>query len=548
MLSPQEIEKLTDGLAEIWSEFITESLMDIAERIKKNGKLTATAQWRLIKLKELGLQDSYLQKRLASTLKVSKNEMKEMLTSAVIEAIRDDEEILKQAHQAGILNDYRVRAGVVNPIIEKGYNYLNKQTRNFTQSYAGKLNQIYEYALDMAYSRVQSGLMSQQEAVKWTIEDLAKKGIGFITSPSGRTEQLETVIARAVRTTVSKTILDAQMANLEELGCDLVETSSHIDSRPSHAEWQGQIFSLSGKHKKYKPFKESTGFGSIEGLGGINCRHSFYPYFEGLSSKSHKHYKLEHTKEAYEERQKEMRAKNMARKCKREAKILRAGGLQPNVDLTFRYNKLFEWLRNKELSIDFGDVDPEMKEAQIKATKIISKQFKGYVSPKIRKASEEDGGSQYKMQIIPIGGENIFKLNEAIYLMKHPSKGHTDIGSESLAVALHENYHAVIAQLMLKELNINIKLPITGKQLEEMGSWRIRFSKEIYEEMFADDFFDTADKIFDYIEKNISERARFNSDELISESLVALQLEKVPFLSKKLYTYLKERWKRSWKK
>ena len=33
----------------------------------------------------------------------------------------------------------------------------------------------------------------------------------------------------------------------------------------------------------YPDFIESTGYGTGEGLGGWNCRHSFFPYFEGIS-------------------------------------------------------------------------------------------------------------------------------------------------------------------------------------------------------------------------------------------------------------------------
>ena len=33
--------------------------------------------------------------------------------------------------------------------------------------------------------------------------------------------------------------------------------------------------------KRYENFYKATGYGTVEGLGGANCRHSFYPYFEG---------------------------------------------------------------------------------------------------------------------------------------------------------------------------------------------------------------------------------------------------------------------------
>lgn len=35
--------------------------------------------------------------------------------------------------------------------------------------------------------------------------------------------------------------------NAEDLGCDLMEITAHYGARPSHAEWQGKIVSLSGR-------------------------------------------------------------------------------------------------------------------------------------------------------------------------------------------------------------------------------------------------------------------------------------------------------------
>lgn len=36
-------------------------------------------------------------------------------------------------------------------------------------------------------------------------------------------------------------------------------------------------------NKDYPDFVESTGYGTAEGLGGIYCRHSFFPFFPGIS-------------------------------------------------------------------------------------------------------------------------------------------------------------------------------------------------------------------------------------------------------------------------
>ena len=130
--------------------------------------------------------------------------------------------------------------------------------------------------------QVTSGAFDPNTAVRSAIKSLAQQGVGAITYPSGHVDTLEVAVRRALVTGVNQTCLQMQEARADELGCDLVETTAHSGARPSHAEWQGQVFSRSGKSRKYPDFVQVTGYGTGEGLGGWNCSHSFYPFFEGL--------------------------------------------------------------------------------------------------------------------------------------------------------------------------------------------------------------------------------------------------------------------------
>lgn len=52
---------------------------------------------------------------------------------------------------------------------------------------------------------------------------------------------------------------------------------------PSHAVWQGRVFSRSGASGRCPGLVEATGYGTAGGLCGCNCRHTMTPYIEGLS-------------------------------------------------------------------------------------------------------------------------------------------------------------------------------------------------------------------------------------------------------------------------
>ena len=79
------------------------------------------------------------------------------------------------------------------------------------------------------------------------------------------------------------------MHNVETTGTELVEVSSHWGAREgtghaNHAGWQGKIYSVHGNTPEYPNLEEVTGYPSDpRGLCGYNCRHTFYPYWEGIS-------------------------------------------------------------------------------------------------------------------------------------------------------------------------------------------------------------------------------------------------------------------------
>lgn len=171
-------------------------------------------------------------------------------------------------------------------LLNAGYRQTLGSWKNLTRTTANTVTRQFEDALDRVWLQVSSGAFDYKTAVKRAVDDLASKGIKAIRYPSGHTDTLEVAARRAVLTGVNQTAAKLQIARADEMGCDLVETTAHPGARPSHAEWQGQVFSRSGRSPKYPTF-ERTGYGTGAGLCGWNCRHSFYPFFEGLSDRAY---------------------------------------------------------------------------------------------------------------------------------------------------------------------------------------------------------------------------------------------------------------------
>lgn len=133
--------------------------------------------------------------------------------------------------------------------------------------------------------QVANGTMSKEQAVSKACEELADRGVCVVDYASGRRDRADVVMRRHITTQIGQTAGQRTMEACERLGIELVEVSSHSGARPSHRRWQGKIYSLHGDKVidgvKYKDFRTATGYGDIDGLCGVNCRHSFAPYVPG---------------------------------------------------------------------------------------------------------------------------------------------------------------------------------------------------------------------------------------------------------------------------
>ena len=116
-------------------------------------------------------------------------------------------------------------------------------------------------------------------------DDISRKkarGVDTLVSPtSGRQEQTEVVCDRYFRTVRSQRGAIDALNTAQDLGTNLVWVDAHEGSRPSHATWQGHVYSITGGDKKYPNLAKSTGYGTMLGLCGVNCRHTITPWFDG---------------------------------------------------------------------------------------------------------------------------------------------------------------------------------------------------------------------------------------------------------------------------
>lgn len=347
MLDPEYLRTVTEPLEEYFYELETAILCDIAERIRLNsGHMTSTAEWQMRQAKQLGLSNEKINSYLSKALKKSQNEISNIITKSAYKAVEFDNAIFKEAFDAGLIESFNENKASLKKFIEEGISLSSNDVKNICNTAARtSQNKLLQY-LNSAYVQIQSGAFSADQVVDNVVNRLSRDSLEWIDYSSGAHRRIDSAVRQALRTSVNRTALKCQEANLDEFGCNLVEVTSHLGSRPSHAEWQGKIYWRIEPYKNYQNFEEATGYGKADGLGGVNCRHSFYPYFTGLSTKSFEHYGKTENEELYDLQQQQRYNERKIREWKRRQKIKESAG----VDSTREKYKVSEWkARNKAL-------------------------------------------------------------------------------------------------------------------------------------------------------------------------------------------------------
>ena len=346
MLTPEYLQSVPDAMVELYARAEADILADMARRINGFDMFIPSAQYQMHMLEEMGALRSDIVRELSRLTGKSKKELTAIMREAGMETLAADEAIYKAA---GLSSSPAAASSAVQEVLAAGLKKTNGLFTNLTKTTANTATKQFERALDRAYMQISSGAIDPATATKNAIKSLAKDGVGAITYPSGHVDSLEVAVRRATITGVNQTCLKVQEARADELGVDLVETTAHAGARPSHAEWQGQIFSRSGKSSKYPDFVQSTGYGTGAGLGGWNCNHSFRPYLEGmprtyskelLDSYEAKDYEYNGRKMTeYEALQQQRSIERSLRRWKRENVAMKAAGL----DTTESAAKIAKW-------------------------------------------------------------------------------------------------------------------------------------------------------------------------------------------------------------
>ena len=286
MLSPDYLKRIAEGSEDIASSLHSYILNRIIEaimiRLGRGEKyiLTSSDRWRIQILKDAGYLLQDITQEIARYTKLQREEVAAAMEEAGVKAMAYDKAVYEAA---GITTEALEQSPALVRILQRDYEATMGEWSNMTRTTAEAAQSLFISECDNAYHKVISGAVSYTQAVREAVDTVAQNGV-IVRYPTGHRDTIETATARAVRTGISQASGDISMQRMKEQEWDIILVSAHIGARTgdgganpgNHLWWQGQFYSRTGQDKRFPPFS-LTGYGTGEGLGGWNCRHSFGP-------------------------------------------------------------------------------------------------------------------------------------------------------------------------------------------------------------------------------------------------------------------------------
>jgi len=207
------------------------------------------------------------------------------------------ESLIKQSYVKGILLVNRKLGKKINSTKEadilKELSKTHRKTINvFVRNKLGELDDVRYYigrqikdvikeATDEAIGLKLGTNETLKECKKNILKKFSERGITAIKAKNGRQIRLDAYAEMVARSTTREVTNTATILQVQELGYDLVKISEHHGACPICQKYEGRVYSISGKDKRFPRLDVafSSGYANIH----PQCRHVLEPFIEELN-------------------------------------------------------------------------------------------------------------------------------------------------------------------------------------------------------------------------------------------------------------------------
>ena len=279
--------RMANKIAAHYVELEERIIQDIVRRIVKTGEVTSTADWQINRLKIIGYSSEDIEKMLKTTLNKSYPEMFELYDKVINWEYVRNKDLYEQVNAEYIPFEKNKHLNqAINGIAQQSLEDLENITRSlgFYLDINGKktmtpLSQVYTEHLDRACFDIVSGAFDYNSVLRRTVTQLTNSGLRTIDYVSGWHNRVDVAARRAVMTGLSQITGKITDYNAKKLGTEYFEVAWHAGARPTHAVWQGQVWTK-------EQLVSVCGLGTVTGLLGANCYPEYYPFFPGISERN----------------------------------------------------------------------------------------------------------------------------------------------------------------------------------------------------------------------------------------------------------------------
>ncbi len=349
-ITPQNMDLFTNPVVEIYQALEEEIFLMVANRLKTNPKhgKDYVLEWQVDKMQQLRMFNQATIKSLSKATGIAEKEIKRIIADVGHGTIAGVDKELNRvyptlpppSHIDAILATY------VQQTFRELDNFVN-QTLITTNYGEGTATRMYRKIVEETTGKVLAGTTTVNKAVAETVIKWSEKGIetSFIDK-GGHTWNLENYARTVIRSTTNRTYNELRMSRMQEYGVDLVLVSSIMDAREICSEIQGKVASMSNPSSNPKyPSIYDYGYGTPGGIRGINCRHQFFPFIDGINENNQPQYDLDEVAKKREISQKQRYYERQIRKAKQSLNLAKVVG---DEDTILKYKRL---VRNRQAKV-----------------------------------------------------------------------------------------------------------------------------------------------------------------------------------------------------
>lgn len=343
MFTPTEIEALPSAMEQLYRSLQLNIMSDLTELLKANGEeITSAADWQINRLYELGVSKDEIDSLIQSTLNVSDAEIDRIYDEVVKSGYARNEELYKGKGKEYIPYAENKQ---LQQLVKAVKNQTKSEYRNITGSLGfavrnadntlsfTPLADFYQRTLDNGLMQIVSGAVDYNTVLKRAVKAMTDSGLRTVDYASGWSNRVDVAVRRALMTGFNQVVAKVNEDNAEQLGTEYFEVSYHRGARPTHQVWQGRVYSK-------KELETVCGLGTVTGLCGANCYHSYSPFMKGIDTPTYSEEELDRMNEeentpkeyngktytAYEAQQRQRQLETAMRADRQKIELLTQGG------------------------------------------------------------------------------------------------------------------------------------------------------------------------------------------------------------------------------